>query len=222
MPVESNGAGAGAGAAPDAGLESMSRLARAVEIRDDATGAHMKRTAAYAERLAHLLGLPDERCARIRLAAPLHDLGKIAIPDRVLLKQGALTQQERRVMQTHADAGYRLLTGSGSELLELGATVARSHHERFDGAGYPLGLRADEIPLEGRVVAVADAFDALTSDRVYRRARSIESAVAEMRRDEGHFDPDILDVFVRRLDLVKDVWTVHHPDTTRSQSGAAP
>jgi putative two-component system response regulator len=195
----------------EAWLESMSRLARAVEYRDDVTGAHIERIAAYAELLAHLIGLPEERCAQIRLAAPLHDLGKIAIPDRVLLKRGQLTLKERQVMETHADVGYRLLAGSGSEILELGATIARYHHERYDGAGYPVGLRGTEIPIEARIVAIVDVFDALTADRVYRGAVSIDRAVQAMQADAGHFDPDMLEVFVRRLDLVKGVWAIHHP-----------
>ena len=115
-------------------------------------------------------------------------------------------------METHADLGYRLLSGSGSEVLELGATIARCHHERFDGSGYPLGLRGGEIPVEARIVAIADVFDALTADRVYRAAVSIDRAVQMMKADAGHFDPDLLDVFVRRLDLVKGIWAIHHPN----------
>ena len=196
-------------------LESMDRLARAVEFRDDDTGAHIERMAAFSALIAELLGFTPERCARIRAAAPMHDIGKLAIPDRVLLKPGPLTAEERATMDTHADVGFQLLTGSGSEVLELAAVIAQSHHERFDGTGYPRGLVGNAIAIEGRIVAIADSFDALTSDRVYRPAMTIEAAVDVMRSEAGHFDPDILDLFISRLDRAQAVWSSYHPEASQ-------
>ena len=121
------------------------------------------------EQIARRLGLDEERCRLLRDASPLHDIGKIAIPDEILLKRGAFTDQERRTMQRHAEIGHRLLSGSASEVLDLAATIALVHHERWDGNGYPYGLAGEAIPLEGRIASVADVFDALTTERVYRR-----------------------------------------------------
>ncbi|HEV7526986.1 MAG TPA: PAS domain S-box protein [Acidimicrobiia bacterium] len=191
-------------------LESINRLSKAVEFRDDSTGAHIERMAAYSDLIARMLGLSPERCAQIRAAAPMHDIGKMAIPDHVLLKPGPFTPEERQIMDAHADVGFRLLTGSGSEILELAATIALSHHERFDGSGYPQGLVGTDIPLEGRIVAIADSFDALTSDRVYRAAMPIDTAIGVMQDETGHFDPDMLDLFVREIDLAKLVWASFH------------
>ncbi len=194
----------------EAWQESMKRLARAVEFRDDVSGAHLDRMAAYSDLIARLLRLPLERCELIRLAAPMHDIGKLAIPDHVLLKPGPFTREERQIMNAHADVGFRLLTGSGSDVFELAATIAHSHHERFDGSGYPDGLAGIDIPLEGRIAAIADSFDALTSDRVYRPAMPIDAAIDVMAAEIGHFDPDILAVFIRELDLAKQLWASCH------------
>ncbi len=169
--------------------------------------------AAYSELIARLAGFPEARCALIRSVAPLHDLGKVAIADRVLLKRGALTAKERTIMKTHADVGYRLLTGSGSETLELAATIARSHHERFDGRGYPCGLRGDDIPVEGRIVAIADCFDALTANRTYRNAVPIAQALEVMREDAGHFDPEMFATFADHFDEVLQIWSSFNADT---------
>jgi len=133
----------------------------------------------------------------IRTANPLHDVGKIAVPDAILLKRGSLSARERSAMETHTESGYRILAGSGSPLLDLAATIALTHHERYDGNGYPRRLRGLEIPLEGRIVAVADVFDALTSDRTYRRRLAHEDAIAMIRAGRGsQFDPDVVDSFV--------------------------
>ena len=136
--------------------QAVQRLAAAMGYRDDETGLHSARTGRLAWLIARGLGLDTERCELIRIAAPLHDIGKIAIPDSILRKAGPLTQIERQLMETHAETGYKLLAGSGEELLELGATIAWTHHERLDGTGYPRGLQGDELPLEGRIVAIAD------------------------------------------------------------------
>jgi putative two-component system response regulator len=179
---------------------TLSRLSRAVEYHDGATGAHLERVGMYAAAIAPELGFDEEHVELLRLAAPLHDMGKIAIPDAVLQKTGELTADERRLMEQHTEVGRDLLGGSGSELLELAATVAWTHHERWDGRGYPRRLAGTDIPLEGRIVAVADVFDALSSDRPYRAALSPEAALDVLRAGSGHaFDPEIVEVFERAL-----------------------
>jgi len=146
------------------------------------------------------------------MAAPMHDVGKIAVPDSVLLKPGPLNSAERAVMETHAEIGRELLAGSGEELPELAATITWTHHERFDGGGYPRGLRSEGIPLEGRIAAVGDVFDALTHDRVYRPAMSVEEAVDLMRRASGaHFDPEVLECFLDAMDAVIKISVEHAP-----------
>jgi putative two-component system response regulator len=157
----------------DAREEIPRRLARVVEYRDNDTGGHIERMAEYSGLIATALGLDPDTCRRIRLASTMHDIGKVAVPDSVLLKPGKLTAYERAVMERHAQVGYEMLTGSGSELLDLAATIALTHHERFDGKGYPRKLEADQIPLPGRIVAVADVFDAVTSKRVYKDAGAL-------------------------------------------------
>ena len=177
--------------------EMVRRLATAAEERDGATGRHIERMSATCERIARHLGLDDAFCESIRIASPLHDVGKIGIPDRVLLKPGKLDDDERAAIERHAEIGYRMLRGAGSDLLDLAASIALTHHERFDGAGYPQGLRGEEIPLEGRIAAVADVFDALTTDRVYRPAFPFDEAMAMLVDGRGtQFDPAVLDAFV--------------------------
>ena len=170
--------------------EMVRRLATAAEERDGATGRHIERMSATCERIARHLGLDDAFCESIRIASPLHDVGKIGIPDRVLLKPGKLDDEERAAIERHAEIGYRMLRGAGSDLLDLAASIALTHHERFDGAGYPQGLRGEEIPLEGRIAAVADVFDALTTDRVYRPAFPFDEAIGMLIEGRGtQFDP---------------------------------
>jgi putative two-component system response regulator len=176
--------------------ETAIRLSRAVEFRDDDTGNHIDRVGIMAEMLARAVGQDAGFCRLIRLAAPLHDIGKVAAPDRVLLKQGALTEQERLVIQAHPDIGHRMLADSSSDLLQLAASIALTHHERLDGDGYSQHLYEREIPLEGRIVAIADVFDALTHDRVYRKALPVGEALEIMQTDAGHFDPALLDLFI--------------------------
>ncbi len=182
---------------------TLSRLSRAVEYHDGATGAHLERVGSYAAEIAIALGLSEARVELLRLAAPLHDIGKIAVGDKILRKTGMLTDEQRRLMKQHTDVGRDLLGGSGSELLELAATVAWTHHERWDGSGYPRGLKGEEIPLEGRIVAVADVFDALSSDRPYRPRLSVDEARAAVLEGSGRaFDPDVVDAFVLSLEAV--------------------
>ena len=177
--------------------ETIQRLSLAIEFRSRETGEHVERIGVNAAAVARRLGLEGSRCEMIRLAAVLHDVGKIGIPDAILLKPGPLTNDERCRMQEHAEIGHRILTGSGSELLDLAAEIAWGHHERFDGTGYPRGLAGDEILLEGRITSVADVFDALTHDRVYRPAFPLEQTVEIMAQGRGgQFDPDVLDTFM--------------------------
>jgi putative two-component system response regulator len=176
--------------------ETIRRLSWAAEFRNQETGEHIVRMSLYCALLARLAGLDAERSDLIRIASPMHDVGKIGIPDRILLKPGRLTEEERRVMEAHTEMGHRILAGSGVELLDLAAQMALTHHERIDGTGYPGGLSGDEIPIEGRICAVADVFDALTSDRVYRKAFQPDEARQVMLEGRGtQFDADLLDLF---------------------------
>jgi len=180
--------------------ETVRRLSMAVEFRDEDTGAHIERIGRFSTLLAEQIGLEEELCARMVHAAPLHDVGKVAIPDAILLKPGKLTPEERAIVETHAEEGHRLLKGSSSAILDMAATIALSHHEKWDGSGYPRGVAGEAIPIEGRIVAIADVFDALTSDRVYRKAFAVEEAVEMMREERGkHFDPVLLDAFMEVL-----------------------
>ncbi|HEX8714753.1 MAG TPA: HD domain-containing phosphohydrolase [Solirubrobacteraceae bacterium] len=181
--------------------ETVRRLSMAVEFRDEDTGAHIERIGRLSTLLAEQIGMDPEFCERLSHAAPLHDVGKVAIPDAILLKPGPLTAEERAIIETHAEEGHRLLRGSSSSILELATTIALSHQEKWDGTGYPRGLSGETIPIEGRIVAIADVFDALTSDRVYRKAFSVEEAIQMMREQRGHhFDPVLLDAFMEVLE----------------------
>jgi putative two-component system response regulator len=177
--------------------ETISRLSLAIEFRSNETGQHVERIGHAAQRLSRRLGYDESWCETIKVSAVLHDVGKIGIPDGILLKPDVLTADERRRMQDHAEIGYRLLAGSGIELLEVAAKIARTHHERVDGTGYPNGLARDEIPIEGRITAVADVFDALTHDRLYRPALPLDDALEIMRGGRGtQFDAGVLDTFL--------------------------
>jgi putative two-component system response regulator len=183
--------------------ETVERLAKAIEMRDPETGEHVNRMAIVASYLGQRLGLDSDRVLLLRAAAPMHDVGKIATPDEVLQKRGPLTVEERAVMELHASVGHQILDGSEGELLRLAASVALTHHERWDGDGYPQGLVGEEIPIEGRIVAVADVFDALLSDRCYRPAMPLEEAVTLLREESGtHFDPQVVDALLDNLEEV--------------------
>jgi putative two-component system response regulator len=180
----------------NARIEILERLARAAEFRDDETGFHTQRVGRMASQLAAGLGLPPEEVEIIRRAAPLHDIGKIGIPDAVLLKDGRLNPEEIEVMKTHTLIGAEILSGSGVPLLAVGREIALTHHEHWDGTGYPHGVAGHQIPLSGRAVAVADVFDALTHPRPYKPAWTPEAALNEIVRQAGrHFDPDIAQAF---------------------------
>ena len=183
--------------------ETIQRLAIAAEFRDSATAQHIQRMSHYCELLARRSGLSAERCDLIRTASPMHDIGKIGTPDQVLLKPGKFTQEEFDVIAQHAEIGYKILSGSDAELLKVAAVIAYTHHERFDGTGYPRGLKGEGIPIEGRIASIADAFDALTTQRVYKPAFEISHAIELMLKHRGeHFDPELLDVFVSSADEV--------------------
>ncbi|MBA2461123.1 MAG: response regulator [Actinobacteria bacterium] len=176
--------------------ETIRRLSWAAEFRSNETGQHIVRMSLYCTLLARLAGLDAERREMVRIASPMHDVGKIGIPDRILLKAGSLTPEERQVMEAHTEIGNRILAGSDVELLDLAALMALTHHERIDGTGYPRGLEGDEIPVEGRIAAIADVFDALTSDRVYRGAFRPDEAREQMLAGRGtQFDAELLDLF---------------------------
>lgn len=181
-------------------LETVHKLSLAVEMRDRVTGHHLSRMGAYCEEVSRRLELTYVICDSIALAGQMHDIGKIAVPDHILLKKGRLTDEERGQMQTHAEVGKQILQGSDSPLLQMAETIAWTHHEKVDGSGYPRGLGGDEIPIEGRVAAVADVFDALTRDRPYRVAMPLAEATSVMVEGRGtHFDAEVLDAFMAEV-----------------------
>ncbi len=179
-------------------LEALERLAILGEFRDTDTGEHTVRVGDMCAEIAHLLGQDPVWSERLRLAARLHDIGKVAIPDSILLKPGPLTPAEFEVMKTHTTLGARILSGSNSPLVRLAEEVALNHHERWDGTGYPNAIGGTEVPMSGRICAVADVFDALTSERVYKKAWSVPDAVRYIARAAGtQFDPQVVEAFVR-------------------------
>lgn len=183
--------------------EIIVRLVRAAEFRDPETGSHIQRMAAYSRLIAERLGLPLAEQEIILAAAPMHDVGKLGTPDHILLKPGKLTPEEFEIMKEHARKGYEILADSNSRMLQVAAIIALSHHEKFDGSGYPGGLRGEDIPLYGRIVAVADVFDALTSARPYKPAWTLERAVEFLQENrDKHFDPACLDAFLGAWDEV--------------------
>lgn len=186
--------------------ETVDRFATAIRLHDASTGDHVDRMAGIVALLGQGLQLEPEQVRLLRIAAPMHDVGKIAISDEILRKPGPLTADERIEMQRHTTIGYEILSGSQSELLQVAARIALTHHERFDGTGYPFGLAGRQISIEGRISAVADVFDALLSDRCYRPAFSQDEALAMIRAGrDSQFDPMIVDTLVERLDDVLSV-----------------
>ena len=183
--------------------DTIERLSIAAEFRDDETASHIKRMSRYCGMLSGWAGLDGERSEMIRIASIMHDVGKIGIPDSILLKPDKLTSDEYSFMQQHVEFGYHILSGSKSELLSMAASIALTHHEKWDGSGYPTGLKSEEIPLEGRIAAVADVFDALITNRVYRKAFGLPDAIKIMKQGRGfHFDAELLDLFIAHLDEV--------------------
>lgn len=201
--------------------ETIERLAIAAEFRDSSTAQHIQRMSHYCELLARKVGLAPERVDLIRTASPMHDIGKIGTPDHVLLKPGKFTAAEFDVISQHSAIGYKILSGSDSELLKVAALIAWTHHERYDGTGYPRKLKGEDIPIEGRIASIADNFDALTTARVYKPAFDFEHARDLMIKERGkHFDPDLLDLF---LSSPEDLRRIHeqYADHSRQDSTAA-
>ncbi|MDX9861930.1 MAG: response regulator [Rhodospirillales bacterium] len=203
-------------------VESLETLAIAAEHRDNETGAHIRRIGAYARLLAEGLGWQRELAERIGMAAQLHDIGKIGVPDRVLLKAGPLTPQEWSTMKKHAEIGGRIIGVSKGDTMQCASRIALAHHERWDGSGYPYGLSGDVIPLDARIVAICDVYDALRSRRPYKPAIEHGEAVriileGDDRTRPQHFDPDILDLFAREAPRFAELYD-RHPD---ANTGAA-
>ena len=186
--------------------ETLLRLAKAGEYRDEDTGNHVIRMAKYSRVIAEAIGFSAEDANVIEMAAPMHDIGKIGIKDEILLKPGKLTTEEFEIMKDHTRIGYEILKDSPSKFLQMGAVIALGHHEKFDGSGYPYGKQGQDIPIEARIVAVADVYDALTSERPYKQAWSAQDAINYMESQRGrHFDPACLDVFISKLDSVQKI-----------------
>ncbi len=183
--------------------ETLLKLAKAGEYRDEDTGNHILRMAKYARLIAEELKLTAMECDEIEAAAPMHDIGKIGIPDQILLKPGRHTPEEQKIMRRHPLIGHEILADSPSRYLQMGAVIALGHHEKYDGSGYPQGLSGDAIPLAARIVAVADVFDALMSNRPYKQAWTFQDALSYIQSERGrHFDPACVRAFELRIDGV--------------------
>ncbi|MCK8109019.1 two-component system response regulator [Pseudoalteromonas sp. A3] len=184
-------------------VDLVHRLGRAAEYKDTDTGEHIARMSQYSKLLALEFGMGEQQAELLRQAAPMHDVGKIGIPDAILLKPGRLTPDEFDHMKQHAAIGAQILANSSSPLLQLAHKLALEHHEKWDGSGYPNGLKGEHISVEGRIVAIADVFDALTSKRPYKEAWGVEEALEHMQAQAGkHFDPHLINLFVNKLDTI--------------------
>lgn len=187
-------------------LELIQRLGRAAEYRDDETGEHTKRVGKMCRIIAEALEMPEELIKNIEYATPMHDIGKIGIPDKILLKPGKLTPEEFEVMKRHTYIGADILSKGAHPVMEMAERVALTHHERWDGKGYPLGLKEEEIPIEGRICSIVDFFDACTSRRIYRAAMDVEKVLDMIRKEKGMaFDPQIVEVFLSCIDDILKV-----------------
>lgn len=206
-------------------VETLERLALASELRDDTTGKHTQRVGRVSALLAAALGLPDDKVELIRRAAPLHDIGKIATPDSILLKAGRLTAPEWQIMKKHTSDGAKLLSNSKASALQLAHTIAYTHHERWDGSGY-LGVAGDGTPLVGRIVGIVDVFDALTHDRPYKEAWPLDRALQEIKDQKGRqFDPDVVDAFFEvhsHIDVMQPPETKSHAVVDLSEAEKVP
>ncbi|MDQ7826095.1 MAG: HD domain-containing protein [Candidatus Eremiobacteraeota bacterium] len=189
-----------------ASLETIYRLARASEFKDEDTGFHVLRVGHYSYTVAQALGLDREFMEKLLHAAPMHDVGKIGVPDSILLKQGPLDEEEWKIMKAHVTIGAEILEGSDSDVISMASIIAMSHHEKWNGNGYPKGLKGEEIPLEGRITAIADVFDALVSVRPYKKSMPVEKAVEIIKKDSGtHFDPTVVEAFMKSFDTILEV-----------------
>jgi putative two-component system response regulator len=191
----------------DTRLDVIQRLAIAAELRDAGTGKHIYRMSRYSQLLALAVGFTKEQGELLLTTSPLHDIGKIAIPDSILLKPSSLEPHEFEIIKTHTTLGARMLSGSDSVFLKMAEKIALTHHEKWDGSGYPNGIKGDEIPLIGRICALADVFDALSSARPYKKAWTFEETMEEIKKLKGtHFDPKLVEAF---NDIKKDIKAVH-------------
>ncbi len=187
-------------------LKIIRRLSRAAEFRDNETGMHIIRMSRYSTSLARTIGMTEDECTIILNSSPLHDIGKIGIPDRILLKPGKLNEAEWEIMKSHTLIGVRILEGDDSELLNAARTIALTHHEKWDGSGYPNGIAGEDIPIMGRIVAVCDAFDALVSKRPYKKAWSVDDTLNLLKEERGkHFDPHLVDSFLGIMPELLDI-----------------
>ncbi|GLQ30429.1 response regulator [Litoribrevibacter albus] len=192
----------------DTQLQIVRRLGRASEYKDNETGLHVIRMSHYSVELGRAYGLNEATLDLLLNAAPMHDVGKIGIPDNILLKPGKLTDEEWEIMKQHPQIGADIVGDHGSPLLDMAKEIALTHHEKWDGSGYPKGLKGEEIPLVGRIVAIADVFDALTTERPYKKAWSVEEALKYLTESAGtHFDPTLIDLFVERLPAIIEIMT---------------
>ncbi len=206
----------------EASQEVIWRLTSASEHRDNETGGHIKRMSHYAAAVAEKMGLRKKTVEALLYAAPMHDIGKIGIPDSILLKPGKLDEKEWAIMKTHTLIGADILAGSHFELIKMGRVIALTHHEKWDGSGYPRGLKGHKIPLVARIVAVADVFDALTSERPYKAAFSIEKSNRIISEGKGgHFDPDVVEAFFSIQDTILGIKNQYRDQEAEIQSLAA-
>ena len=190
----------------DTRLEVIRRLGRAAEYRDDLTGFHIIRMSRYSQLLGRAAGMDENAAEALLNASPMHDIGKIGIPDNILLKPGKFEPDEWEVMKTHVDIGVEILSGSDSKLMDMAAEIAQNHHEKWDGTGYPCGIAGEDIPLTGRIVAVADVFDALTTERPYKKAWPIDEAIEFLKEQSGkHFEPRLIELF---LEILPDILAI--------------
>ena len=205
-----------------ASLDTVYRLSRAAEYKDEDTGAHVQRMSHYSSAIARGMGLDDDFVEQILWASPMHDIGKIGIPDRVLQKPGKLDPDEWTIMKQHTTIGAEILKDASADFIKLAEAIALSHHEKWDGSGYPQGLRGSDIPLAGRIVAVADVFDALTSERPYRSPMPLEEALAIIEDGRGsHFDPELVNAFFAIKDEISaefNWWKFMSSDATSEES----
>jgi putative two-component system response regulator len=202
-------------------LEIIRRLGRAAEYKDNETGNHILRMSHFAQMLARAAGLSEEQADNILLAAPMHDIGKIGIPDSILLKPGKLDADEWEIMKSHVTIGADLLAGTDIPLLTMARNIALTHHEKWDGSGYPYGLAGEAIPIEGRICAICDVFDALTSERPYKKAWPVEEAIALLHQQKGrHFDPALVDLFDTIMDEVLAYRAAHLDHFSRQAESA--
>lgn len=197
----------------EASLDAIFRLTSASEYRDNETGAHIRRMSHYSAVIAQKMGLKEKTVETLLYAAPMHDIGKIGIPDKILLKPGKLNAEEWQTMKKHTIIGADILKGSNISFIRMGETIALTHHEKWDGSGYPYGLKGRKIPLVGRITAIADVFDALISDRPYKRAFSIETSSQIILQERGkHFDPDVVDTFFEVQDAILQIKESYQED----------